>query len=104
MFWRKRDLPSDYTVCRIRRLLDEMSSKGEDMCVPPSVEAIVCEDGVVIVDMRPEGNYFSLISRVHREYFWLNITPEEMMKFNGATDMLAQRFFKARDEGGKDGR
>ena len=85
--------PSEMAVARINRLLDEMKYRNMDIQEAPTVEAIVCDDCVVILDWREDGSRFTLLDKVHKLNFSMNLTPKEMQDFNGGTEGLRQRFF-----------
>lgn len=98
MFGKKRDYkqPSEMAVARVHRLLDEMKYKKVEIHEAPTVEAVVCDDCVVILDWREDGSRITLLDKVHHLSFSINLTPKEMQEFNGGTEGLRQRFFPIR--------
>lgn len=95
MFRRKRNYsqPSEMAVARLHRLLDEMKCRHMEINDAPTVEAVVCDDCVVILDWREDGSRITLLDKVHRLNFSINLTPKEMQDFNGGAEGLRQRFF-----------
>ena len=93
---RKYKYPSDFSLARLQWMFDEMIYRKMDIYESPTVEAVVCDDCVVILDCREDGNRITLLSRVHTLPFSLNLTPKEMEEFNGGTEGLRQRFFPIR--------
>lgn len=98
MFGKKRNYkqPSEMAVARVHRMFDEMIQRKIEFCQPPTVEAVVCDDCVVIVDYREDGSRITLLDKVHKLPFSLNLTPKEMGEFNGGVEGLRQRFFPNR--------
>jgi len=99
MFGKKRKYkePSEFSVARLQRLFDEMKYRKIEMYEAPTVEAVVCDDCVVILDWRADGSRITLLSRVHKVPFSINLTPKEMEEFNGGAEGLRQRFFPIRE-------
>lgn len=91
-----KNQPSEMAVARLQRLFDEMKYKKIDIHEAPTVEAIVCDDCVVILDWREDGSRITLLSKVHQLGFSINLTPKEMEEFNGGIEGLRQRFFPVR--------
>jgi hypothetical protein len=71
---------------RIQRLLGIMKSEAVNLPVE-GLEAVICNDGVVIFDMEKDGAAISMIKYFRTVPFSLNLTLEEMQKFNGGAGL-----------------
>lgn len=83
----------DYEVARIRRMLDFVKETGKPLKAS-NVEAIICNDCVVILDVKGEGESVSIC--VLKDFrtipFSLNFTPEQIERFNGGSGVRLRNF------------
>ena len=81
---------------RIRRLLDFMKAEAVDL-PDAGVEAVICNDGVVLFDTEKDGAGIMLIKCFRTIPFSLNLTLEEMQEFNGG-EGVRERYFTYHDK------
>lgn len=97
MFKKKR---MDKVLDRLDALLGALASQETRKKLPKEgAEAIVCNDGVVLLNLSREGYAISMIKDVVKANFNLNLTAAEMQEFNGGGKGLKERFFSYNVEG-----
>lgn len=84
----------DYEVARIQRMLDFVKETGKPLNAP-NVEAIICNDCVVILDIKDDaGEKVSMcvVKDFRSIPFSLNFTPEQAERFNGGSGVRSRNF------------
>lgn len=93
----KKKMKSDKSMCRLDRLLSVLKQQHPDKeLVAEGVEAIVCNDGLVILNLTSKGFGVSMIKFTVPVDFNLDLTEEEMQDFNGGAG-LRERYFPYRN-------
>lgn len=82
---------------RVKRLLDYMKNEKVDLPVE-GLEAVICNDGVVIFDTEKSGAGIFLVKHFRTVPFSLNLTLEEMQEFNGGAGIRERYFTYKSDE------
>lgn len=78
---------------RLKILLATPTLQKMDKKLPKDgVEAIVCNDGIVLLNLDKKGFAVSMIKDAVKVEFSLNLTAEEMQEFNGGSG-LRERYF-----------
>ena len=84
----------DYEVAIIQRMLDFVKETGKSLKAP-NVEAIICNDCVVILDIKDDaGEKVSMcvVKDFRTIPFSLNFTPEQAERFNGGSGVRSRNF------------
>ncbi len=93
----KKKMKNDKPVCRLDRLLSVLKQQHPDKeLTAEGVEAIVCNDGIVLLNLNSKGFGVSMIKLSVPVDFNLDLTEEEMQDFNGGSG-LRERFFPYRE-------
>lgn len=93
----KKKMKSDKSMCRLDRLLSVLRQQHPDKeLAAEGVEAIVCNDGLVILNLTSKGFGVSMIKFTVPVDFNLDLTEEEMQDFNGGVG-LRERYFPYRN-------
>lgn len=97
MFKKKR---MDKVLDRLDALLGALALQEKSKRLPKeAAEAIVCNDGVVLLNLSKDGYAISMIKDVVKIDFNLALTAAEMQEFNEGGKGLKERFFSYDVEG-----
>lgn len=94
MIFKRKQIPTEsYEIARILRMLDFVK-ETEKAIKTPSVQAVICNDCVVVMDIRDEGEdvRMSVIKDFRTIPFNLNFSPEQVEKFNGGSGLSMRKF------------
>ena len=91
MFWKNtKKMKTDKQLCRLSSLLDNLLESNSDLPTE-GVEAVICEDGVVVFNINAKGSEIFMVKNIRKADFSLNLTEEEMQEFNGGASSV--RYF-----------
>ena len=84
-------------LTRFKRLLDTLQLQGvEKELQAEGVQVIICNDGVVLLNLEKGGFGVCLVKGVVKVDFSLGLTCEEIKQFNGGSG-LRERYFPYRE-------
>lgn len=90
---KKKEKTINKVLDRLDALLGSPTLQKMNKKLPKDgIEAIVCNDGIVLLNLDKEGWAVSMIKDAVKVDFSLNLTAEEMQEFNGGSG-LRERYF-----------
>lgn len=97
MLRKKKNKGYNKSIDALDRALGKLAERDKRPMLSEHLQAIVCEDGIILIDMDPKGYGICLLRDYQTLDFKLGLTEAEMQEFNGGIG-LRDRYFPYKEE------
>lgn len=101
MFRKKKNKVFNKCLDALDKALGKLAEQDKRPMLSEHLQAIVCEDGVILIDMDPKGYGICLLKDYQTLDTSLGLTEAEMQEFNGGRGLKSRYFPYMEDQNGE---